>query len=91
MSSEIVRVGCPKCHGATMKNGVVRGGQYLKCKNKDCGHQFMADPERRRMPDEIVKVIKKLLALGVTPEVISKAANISERQAYNYKKQVNNG
>lgn len=91
MSSEKVRVVCPECHGDAMKNGMARGGQYMKCKNKECGHQFMADPKRRRMPEPIVDIIKKLLALGVTPEVISKAANISVRQAYNYKKQVSNG
>ncbi|MBU0680123.1 MAG: hypothetical protein KKD73_01755 [Proteobacteria bacterium] len=89
MSSEEVRMGCPECHGAAVKNGTIRGGQFMRC--KECGHQFMADLERRRLPDEIVSIIKKLLALGVAPELISKAANISSRQAYNYKKQVVNG
>lgn len=87
--SEKVRTACPVCHGFAVKNGMVRGGQYMRC--RECGHQFMADPARRRLEPEIRQLIKRLLAMGVPATKIAAAAKISPRQAYNLKKQAENG
>ena len=84
MAREVMMVGCPDCGGVAVKNGIKNGGQAYRCKG--CGHQFMGDPARRRLPGILVDFIKRLLVQGVKPGPIARAAGISKRQVYSYKR-----
>lgn len=84
---EGIRLGCPNCQAVAVKNGIGRGGQAWRCKR--CGHEFMGDPGRRRLPAVVVDIIKALLADGVAPAKIARAVGISVRQAYAYKRGIN--
>jgi transposase-like protein len=52
---------CPNCHGVQLvKNGTIHSGKP-KWKCKECGRQFVADPQQRRISDETKRLVDRLL------------------------------
>ena len=52
---------CPTCQGTrVIKNGTIHNGKP-KWKCKECGRQFVAEPNQRRISDETKQTIDKLL------------------------------
>lgn len=62
---------CPTCHSKqVVKNGKIHNGkQNHRC--KDCGHQFVEDPQQKRISDTTKTLIDDLLLehLGLPREI----------------------
>lgn len=69
---------CRSCHsGDVVKNGRTRHGkQNYKC--RDCGCQFVEDPQWRLISDETKGIIDRLLLEKISLAGIARALEISE-------------
>jgi predicted Zn finger-like uncharacterized protein len=78
-------VKCPNCEGTdVIKNGQTRHKkQNLKCKT--CDHQFTLTP-RHRISPKVKVIILRLLAENVPVAVIARAAKVSKKRVYDYRK-----
>jgi transposase-like protein len=75
---------CPRCTSTrTVKNGCIHNGkQNHKCKN--CGGQFVQNPQNRVISQETKELINKLL-LGKLPLAgIARVAGVSEPWLHGY-------
>jgi insertion element IS1 protein InsB len=68
---------CPNCSSkAFVKNGItLHGAQNHLCKN--CGRQFVLDPQSNRIPSFIRDLIDKLLLERLSLEGISRVTGVS--------------
>ena len=75
---------CPECEGErTVKNGHIHNGkQRYLC--KDCGRQFVENPQFRKIGDETKRKIDKLLLEKLPLAGIARVEDVSESwlQAY---------
>ncbi len=69
---------CPDCtSGQTVKNGCIHNGkQNYKC--KDCGRQFVEDPQNKIITSETKGLIDKLLLEKLPLAGIARVADVSE-------------
>ena len=75
---------CPTCASqAIVKNGPTRHGkQNYKC--NDCGRQFVENPQWRRIPEEPLVLIDRLLLEKIPLAGIARVLKISEPWLQNY-------
>jgi transposase-like protein len=70
---------CPRCQGSQLvKNGTIHTGKP-KWKCKDCGRQFVADSQQRRIPEEIKALVDKLLLERISLAGIVRTTGVSAR------------
>ena len=70
---------CPTCQGTQLvKNGTIHNGKP-KWKCKECGRQFVAEPNQRRISDETKQTIDKLLLERVSLAGIVRVTGVSAR------------
>ncbi len=69
---------CPSCTSArTVKNGHIHNGkQNHRC--KDCGRQFVEDPQNKIISQETKELIEKLLLEKLPLAGIARIAEVSE-------------
>ena len=69
---------CPSCESArVVKNGKIHNGkQNHKC--KDCGRQFVEEPQRKRISDATIALIDALLLERISMAGIARVAKVSE-------------
>ena len=74
---------CPNCHSShVVKNGSIHNGkQKFLC--KDCGRQFVENPENR-IPQEKKDLIDKLLLEKIPLAGIARVVGVSERWLQKY-------
>ena len=76
---EVKQMQCPTCQGTqVIKNGTIHNGKP-KWKCKDCGRQFVAEPNQRRISDETKQTIDKLLLERVSLAGIVRVTGVSAR------------
>jgi transposase-like protein len=70
---------CPKCESERIiKNGSIHNGkQKYQC--KDCGRQFVENPQHRVISDETKSLIDKLLLEKLPLAGIARVTGVSER------------
>ncbi len=75
---------CPDCtSGQTVKNGRIHNGkQNHKC--KDCGRQFVEDPQNKIISRETKGLIDKLLLEKLPLAGIARVADVSEPWLQDY-------
>ncbi len=75
---------CPTCHSdAAVKNGRTRHGkQNYKC--RDCGRQFVLDPQWRAVCEEHRAIIDRLLLEKIPLAAIARAMQVSEQWLQTY-------
>ena len=78
---------CPTCHSES----VVKNGQTRHCKQnykcRDCGRQFVEDPQWRRVSERIhpmLTIIERLLLEKIPLAGIARALEVSERWLQSY-------
>lgn len=69
---------CPNCESErVVKNGKIHNGkQNHKC--KDCGRQFVEDPQQKRISDDTKTLIDALLLERISMAGIARVAKVSE-------------
>ena len=69
---------CPACHSSNVvKNGSIHNGkQNHKCKN--CGRQFVQDPQNKIIDEATKHLIDKLLLEKIPLAGIARVAEVSE-------------
>lgn len=69
---------CPNCESKRIvKNGKIHNGkQNYKC--KDCGRQFVEDPQQKRIGDDTKALIDALLLERISMAGIARVAKVSE-------------
>ncbi len=69
---------CPRCDSANVvKNGFIHNGkQNHLC--KDCGRQFVKDPQNKVISDETKALIDKLLLEKIPLAGIARVTDVSE-------------
>ena len=69
---------CPRCTSEqTVKNGHIHNGkQNHRC--KDCGRQFVRDPQNKIISQETMELIDKLLLEKLPLAGIARVAEVSE-------------
>lgn len=69
---------CPTCHSShVVKNGSIHNGkQNHKC--KDCGRQFVQDPQNKIIDEGTKHLIAKLLLEKIPLAGIARVAEVSE-------------
>lgn len=69
---------CPDCHSdSVVKNGFIHNGkQNHLC--KDCGRQFVKDPQNKVISDETKALIDKLLLEKIPLAGIARVTDVSE-------------
>lgn len=75
---------CPKCSSKRyVKNGSIHNGkQKYMC--KECGRQFVKDPQFREISDETKALIDRLLLERISLAGIARAVEVSERWLQTY-------
>ena len=75
---------CPTCHSeAVVKNGRTRHNkQNYKC--RDCGRQFVEDPQWRAVSEEHRAIIDRLLLEKIPLAAIARAMQVSEQWLQSY-------
>ena len=75
---------CPSCESKrVVKNGKIHTGkQNYKC--KDCGRQFVEDPQQKRISDDTKALIDDLLLERISLAGIARVAKVSEPWRQNY-------
>lgn len=68
---------CPECQSErTVKNGHIHNGkQRFKCKS--CGRQFVESPRQKRISQETIALVDRLLSEGLSHAAIARAAEVS--------------
>lgn len=70
---------CPACQSAhIIKNGSIPSGKP-KWQCKTCGRQFVANPQRHRIPPETIELVDRLLLEKLSLAGIARAAGVSPR------------
>ncbi len=69
---------CPNCQSTRIvKNGKIHNGkQNHKC--RDCGRQFVQDPQQRRIDEATKALIERLLLEKLSLAGIARVAQVSE-------------
>ena len=82
MSADSVK--CPSCHSTqVVKNGKIHNGkQNHKC--RDCGRQFVLDPQNQPINDATKRLIDKLLLEKIPLAGIARVAEVSESWLQEY-------
>ena len=75
---------CPTCQRMhTIKNGSISSGKPTwMC--KDCGRQFVVNPQRHRIPPETIVVVDRLLLEKLSLAGIARAVGVSPRWLQSY-------
>ena len=75
---------CPECSSKRyVKNGSIHNGkQKYLC--RDCGRQFVENPQFRRVSDETKALIDRLLLERISLAGIARAAQVSESWLQTY-------
>jgi len=75
---------CPVCKSERIvKNGSIHNKkQKFMC--KECGRQFVEEPENRIIPDETKELVDRLLLEKISLAGIARAAGVSERWLQDY-------
>lgn len=75
---------CPNCGSEQIvKNGRIHNGkQNHKC--KDCGRQFVKDPQKQPIDDETKAWIDRLLLEKISLAGIARVCGVSERWLQDY-------
>ena len=75
---------CPVCSSQNViKNGNIHNGkQKFMC--KECGRQFVENPENKNISHDIKNIIDKLLLERISLAGIARAAKVSERWLQSY-------
>ncbi len=71
---------CPDCFGKTIiKNGFQKTNMKQKYLCKDCGRQFVLNPEKQPISDDKKSLVDKLLLEKLSMAGICPAIGVSER------------
>ena len=75
---------CPSCHSTrVVKNGMIHNGkQNHKC--RECGRQFVLDPQNQPISDATKRLIDKLLLEKIPLAGIARVAEVSESWLQEY-------
>ena len=75
---------CPSCGSLTIfKNGRIHNGkQNHKC--RDCGRQFVEDPQQKRIDPQTIDLIDKLLLEKIPLAGIARVCDVSESWLQEY-------
>ena len=75
---------CPRCNSQNFtKNGSIHNGkQKYHC--KDCGREFVENPENKVVPQETWDLVDKLLSEKISIASISRVTGISENWLQQY-------
>ena len=75
---------CPSCNSKrVVKNGKIHNGkQNHKC--KDCGRQFVEEPQQKRISDATKVLIDALLLERISMAGIARVAKVSEPRLQQY-------
>ncbi len=75
---------CPECNsGNIRKNGFIHNGkQKYQC--KDCGRQFVLNPKYRRISQETLDLVDKLLLEKISLAGIARVTGVSETWLQTY-------
>jgi transposase-like protein len=75
---------CPACDSTRIvKNGKIHNGkQNFKC--RDCGRQFVQDPQSKRIDEPTKTLIDKLLLEKIPLAGIARVVDVSEPWLQNY-------
>ena len=77
---------CPKCKSSqTKKNGLRRGKQSFKC--KDCGYQYVENPQPRAYPTEVKQLCLKMYLNGMGFRAIARVTEIDHTTIINWVKE----
>ncbi len=78
---------CPSCESdQVVKNGQIHNGkQNHRC--KDCGRQFVKDPQQKRISQQTKDLIDKLLLEKLPLAGIARVAEVSEPWLQGYVKE----
>jgi len=75
---------CPRCHSEQIvKNGSIHSGKP-KYQCKECGRQFVEDPQDRRISEEKKALIDRLLLERISLAGIARVVQVSERWLQSY-------
>ena len=75
---------CPECSSVNIvKNGSIHNGKK-KFKCKDCGRQFVENPAKKKISEDIKKLIDKLLLEKIPLAGITRVTGVSETRLQNY-------
>ena len=70
------------------QSGVQKHNPFLKrnynCSTKDCGRQFVVNPQRHRIPPETIVVVDRLLLEKLSLAGIARAVGVSPRWLQSY-------
>jgi len=79
-----VEMNCPACNSQNfIKNGSIHNGKP-KFKCKECGRQFIENPQNKRISKELWDYVDKLLLEKLPIAGISRVTGISEPWLQNY-------
>lgn len=80
----VAQPACPACESThTVKNGKIHNGkQTFKC--RDCGRQFVQDPQNKIIDEATKTLIDKLLLEKIPLAGIARVADVSEPWLQNY-------
>jgi transposase-like protein len=80
----VAQLACPACDSAhTVKNGKIHNGkQNFKC--RDCGRQFVQDPQNKMIDEATKALIDKLLLEKIPLAGIARVAGVSEPWLQSY-------
>lgn len=71
---------CPTCHqDHIVKNGIQAKNNKQKYLCKDCGRQFVLEPEKQKISDFLITLIDLLLLERISLAGICRAVGVSER------------
>jgi len=84
MENQKSQIKCPRCQSEEIvKNGHIHNGkQKYMC--KECGRQFVEDPQNKPVSDEQKALIDKLLLEKIPLAGIARVVGVSERWLQNY-------
>jgi len=75
---------CPTCRSERIwKNGYIHNGKP-KFRCKDCGRQFVLNPQNKIIPPETWQTVDKLLLERLSVAAISRVTGISETWLQHY-------
>jgi transposase-like protein len=77
---------CPRCESSSIvKNGSIANGKK-KFLCKECGRQFVENPQNKQISDEKWRIVDRLLLEKISLAGIARAVSISKRWIQEYVK-----
>lgn len=73
---------CPRCMATSFCRAGFAGGGRQRLRCKGCGHEFVAETAVRRILPETEKLIRNLLAEGVSVPLLARASGVERSRLY---------